>query len=333
LLLIAPVVLTLGIALGLALSQPRVYQSSTRMWFDQSSLKLAQLSGFSAPAAQQGNVLKELLKTRSFDLSVGRRGPLSAVLAQRARTPGGWTARPRHWLVKLGILSPLPASSLGAIDDAVVAALSTQATVDSTGPQVITVTYSDADPGIAAGTAQAIVDEFSAEMLANEQTQSKAAVDFYQGQVTASSKALSAADQAVYAFVVAHPPPRGTTLTSAANTVEDPALVALRHNDDLARSQYDGLSQKLQSAQLDQAALQQPGAAGFHIVDQAQIPTSPLHRTRTLLYAVIGGLVGGLLISLVALVLLTLADGSLRRPEEVQRLTGLRTVGAIPRVS
>jgi hypothetical protein len=31
--------------------------------------------------------------------------------------------------------------------------------------------------------------------------------------------------------------------------------------------------------------------------------------------------------------LLTLADGSLRRPEEVQRLTGLRTVGAIPRVS
>jgi uncharacterized protein involved in exopolysaccharide biosynthesis len=325
LLLTLPIAIALIGAFGVVVAQPRVYSSSVKIWVDRSSYGLtASDNSYLTPAQEQSDVISELLRTRSFSLAVGKQGEIADELRSRAASNASQPIAKLQSFLGLGSNALSPSSSSDAVDDAVYAAVTKYATVQPTGPQIITVTYTDNDPQVAAATAQAVFDQFVVQLLSTKRDQTKAAVDFYTTQVKGAESDVNAADANLFDYLGRHPELANNTISSA-----DPTLAALRQTDDLVRKRYDDLTAKLDGARLDDAGLAQAGPNGFHILDKARVPAGPDSHTLLLVEAAAGGLLAGLAISACGLLALTFADTSLSRPDEVERLLGLRVVGAV----
>jgi uncharacterized protein involved in exopolysaccharide biosynthesis len=195
-----------------------------------------------------------------------------------------------------------------------------------TGPQVIEVTFTYSDPQVAAGTTQAVVDQFLDEVLATQKAQQQTAVDFYQKQVQQAQSDLAAADDKINGYLGVHPELRSNS------AVLDTKLIQLQRDDDVARQRYQGLQDKLDQAKISAAAVITPGASGYRVLDSAQVPTGSSLSKKLLLEALGIGLGLGLLILVGGLVLLTMADTTLRRPDEVEAALDLHLVGSVPKV-
>ena len=323
LILIAPVMLTLLISVAVIYVQPRAYDATAKLWVDRDLLGTTAVdTSFSAPADTQVAILQELLKTRSFGVKVAARGPLlGALLSRRAdalKDPTAqFSAAIQGKSTSSGPLSP------DQQDDLVFTTLTAGAKADSSGPNIVTVTYRDADPDIAAAVAQGIVDQFIVELLSNQRAQATAAADFYTGQAKTAQVDLSAKDAAVFNYLSAHPEEQLTT------AIPDLTLSQLRRDDDLARTRYEGLLGKLDSANLQVEVANNSAPSGLRVIDPAISPRKPVARTTQLLEAGAAGLISGLGLMLLCLIGLTLADTSLRHPEEVETLTGLTVAGDI----
>lgn len=293
LLLVAPVLAALLVSVGLTLTHPRMYQASARVWFDASTISgSTSWNPYTAPADAQAASLTELIQTRSFSRAVGQRGPLADYLA---RSNQAYTDP----ISKLVAFFTGSAGAGGTPDqvltDRVVAAISQNTVVTPIGPQILAVTFSAPSPTVAAGTAQAIVDEFFDETLTARRATAQAAVDFYQKQLAALPKVLA--------------------------------------TDTLGRQHYDDLAQKLDAAQLELAADNQPSASGFRLIDRAEIPDRPVGIRKALLLAGVEGLAIGLAVSTLLLLLLTWADHTIRRPDELRAILDHDPAGVIPRAS
>jgi uncharacterized protein involved in exopolysaccharide biosynthesis len=204
--------------------------------------------------------------------------------------------------------------------------LTANATALPAGPQIVTLTFVTGDPTVAAGTVRAMIDQFSEELNGRRHAQLDAAIAFYQQRLKAQEAALASADAKVSQYLVDHPDQR------LANAIPDVTLVGLKRSDDLARQDYENMLQKLDQARLDLAALTQPGAGAFRVIDEPNVPLRPLSLMKKFIFAAGAGTAAGLAVSLLGLLLLTLADTSLRRPQEIEELLGLRLVGTIPKL-
>jgi uncharacterized protein involved in exopolysaccharide biosynthesis len=315
-LLLIPVVLTTAVSLVFVLSQPRIYESTAQLWFDSSSASI----NLGSPADQGAAQFKEILKTRSFCTKVGSSSPLASDVAAKLKASPDLITRILHKF-QGGLASSDPA----ALDAALYDTINKNTTVTVTGPEIVSITFDYSDPVIAAKTAQAIVDEFSTELLGGRRIQAQATLTFYDQQVKSQQTELAAADAAVYAYLQAHPAQQAPT------AVPDVDLTALRRTDDFARTRYESLLAKLDQARLDVAAGGQLGAAGFRIIDAPQVPYRSKGFVRSAAFGAAGGLGAGLFISLLALLALTAGDTSFHRPEELSADLGQRVVGTIPR--
>jgi uncharacterized protein involved in exopolysaccharide biosynthesis len=327
LILAAPVALAFLISITVVYVQPRAYDATAKLWVDRDLLgNTAVDTSYSAPADTQVAVLQELLKTRSFAVKVAARGPLVATLLSRradaAKDPVSQVSDRIQG--KSSSSSPL---SREAQDDLVFNTIAAAAKADSNGPNIVTVTYRDADPDIAAAVAQGIVDQFIAELLSNQREQASAAATFYTGQAKTAQVDLSAKDAAVYNYLSAHPEQQ------LATAVPDLTLGQLRRDDDLARTRYEGLLTKLDSANLQVEVANASAPSGLRVIDAALSPRHPVSRTTQLIEAGGAGFISGLGLMLLCLIVLTLADTSLRYPDEVEIMTGLTVAGDIPRAA
>ncbi len=325
LLLMNPLILAVAVSLGLVLIQPRTYEASAKVWFDPATTSSGAAPGtFITPADQGAAELKELLKTRSFCAKVGRRGPLASDLA----TTG--SAVPDLGSRIIGVLRGTQGLSLAnpdVLDDLLYATLSGKTRVEAGGPEIVGISFDYSKAEVAAGTVQAILDQMSDELVGNRRAEAQAAFDFYKQQVKAEADALAAADANVFQYLQGHPSQR------APGAVEDVALTSLRYTDDLARERYRDLLLKFDQAQVDAAAVSQPGAAGFRVIDSPIVPYRPKGFIKAAAFAAIGGLLAGLVLTLVALMALTAADTSARRWEDLDgSQLGRRVIGAIPRI-
>jgi len=317
LLLGAPIVLALLVSVGLVLHSPRQYESSARIFFDDPT------GTISNPADAQQQSLTQLIATRSFCAKVASGGPLDTYLEQQATAPPSFLTRV---LRKLHLKSRSTGWTQVQIDDQAYQLLNSKAvTVLAAGPNIVSITFDAASPALAQGTTQAIADQFTAEILSDMQAQSQAAVTFYTEQVKGQDAALAAADVAVYQYLAAHPSEAATT------AIPDATLTELRRTDDGARQRDADLQGKLDQASLQLAQEQQPGAGNFRIIDPANLPYQPTSLIKPLLFSGIGGLLAGIFVMLFGLLALTFADGSVRRPEDVQSVLGLTVVGTAPR--
>ena len=322
LLVIAPVLLALLASVAFAVSRPRTYEATAQLWFDPLTAAQAQQNGYLSPADQAPGELKELLKTHEFTSRVARRGTLYAA-ADAGSGKQGLTTR------VVNLLRGVPSSVAGSpqvLDDVIFDTVNRDTVITTSGPQVVGISFDYPIPSVAATTAQAIVDQFTDELLGNRRTTAKAAVDFYTNQLQSQDAVVATADAAVTHYLQEHPDQR------VPGALADSQLTALRRTDDLARNHYQDLLQKLDDARLEIAAASQPGAAGFRVVDTPTVPYRPKGFVKTAALAAGGGLMLGLLLALGMLVLLTAMDTSIHRSEEIPSDLSRRVAGTVPRL-
>ena len=320
-LLLVPILIAVLISVGLALVQPPKYESVARLWIDASPSDTATWDAYTSPADRESAVLVELLKSRSFALKVAHRGSLYRYLEDH-RQNTSIVAVVTEQFARFGI----GVSHSGSIDDAAYNVISQGVIGAPAGPQIVSITVSFNDPDVAQSTAQAVVDQLHDDTLQDKRNQVQAAVDFYTKQVADEKTQVSVADNSIAQYLSNFPELRQP------NAQSDPTLSNLQQTDALIRTRYETLIQKLDEERLSLAQLNAPGSASFRVIDQANQPTQPLSSRKALAFSIGGGVTAGLLLALCLLLLLTLADTTIRRPEEVERLLGLRLIGAVPDV-
>jgi len=326
LILLAPVVFVIVATMGWVVIQPPAYDSSVRIWTERQTLVPNPNSNPYLTAAQeQAGVLQELVSTKYFDVKVGKRSSLTAAIRDQAtHSQGGIKTRA---LRLVGLAPPAGKVTDADIDDQVYGAIASNTGVMASGPEIITVTYRAGTPEMAALVAQAVVDQFMDETLANQRVQADAAVVFYQSQVKAGQADLAAADKQVDDYLLANPSQRSAT------AIPDARMLQLRRDDDAAHQRMQTIQDKLDQARLNRVALDQTGVNGLRVLDRAEPPASSSSLKRTLIAAVVVGLVLASVIVVVGVLVLTWTDSMIRRPQEVEELLDLRPVGSVPRVT
>jgi len=322
LLFIAPVVLILVVTGVIVVTQPVVYTAATRLWVDKPALGSdEQTNPFVSPAAREAESLQELMNTRYFTVKAAHRGPLARSLGSEPVAPSGL-----HWLLSRvrGGDTSAHMPSADQVDSMAFDILSHNSVIYAVGPQIIEVDFSYGDPKVAAATAQAVIDQFLEETLASDKARSQVVADFYSSQIRQTQQTLAAADLAVNQYLAAHPELRSV------NAVPDAKLLQLQQADQQARQTMADFQSKVDGARLTQAALSAPGASGMRLLDPATVPAEAGVSRKLLAQALGAGLAVGLLVLVLGLLALTLADTTLRRPEDVEQALGLRLAGTIP---
>jgi hypothetical protein len=317
-----PIVLALVIAGWTVVGAAKSYQSSTSIWFDNApplpSSETQSDPTIRPPAAQRQLVLNELLGTRDFRLNIGRNGPLAAYLSSHPSRSSG----PMALLPKLrGGATPL--------EERIVSALSTkQVTSTVLGPQVLSISVRSVSPAVAAGTLQALLDEFNRQENDANQAQAKAASTYYKDLADSASKAAAAAQSNINGYLQTHP----------VRADADPNLSTLTGAASAASAKLADANNNLNQATIALAHLSDTSA--LRILDKPNVPTGATGGgKKKLLLGVFAGLFAGALVSLLGLIALVAADKTTRgeaaeqdgSQEDVEDEIGLSVIGRVNR--
>jgi uncharacterized protein involved in exopolysaccharide biosynthesis len=292
--LLLPIVLALVVSSFFAVSQPHKYVSGVTVWFDTATPNPSSLvtpPGQLSPAAQGQQTLQEFLDTNQFLIRVGHRSPMAAILGRRASGP--------------------------ALDYEMVAILKRAFSVTVSGPQVVSISMTAADPSYIPGTLTALTDEYADEVAGSLQARDQASVAYYQTQVSTAQLGLTKADEAVSAYQASHP---------GASPTADPTYSQLVSVDVEAQQNFITSQNTLQQAQLSLQSIKAPTA--FHVIDPPG-PAARLSSKKHMIFTVVAGLAAGLVISALALSALTGLDKTARRREDIEAQLGMEVVGTI----
>ncbi len=298
-LLIAPVVIASAIAAYFSFSAAPVYRSVAAVWVDNSPAVSSAMDGptsatsSSATASEidpgadgagsptttsaapngtaglEGQVLYELLLSPQFDVQVGQ-----GSLLPRFLTGGG---------------AP---SSLA--DDEAAAELAPKIEAWATGPQVLQLSYDGPSAAVSRSVLQSVIKQMGAAGSAFGDTLGKTASSFYNTQLTAAQTELVGNEGSLASYAREHP---------GANSANDATYRALANEVQLAESQEASVSAA--SNQANTEASSNAGSATIRVIDRPSLPAAPTTGLTSKLTGVIGGAFAGLVVSLVALVLLT----------------------------
>jgi len=297
LLVLAPVVLALLVALGFVVASPRNYLAQGTLWADapvpDSSSVVSQSPPSPSPAAQQASVLSELMATDQFLANVGQRSPWAAYLRRHP----------------------------GAVDS-VFASLQKDTAVSVLGPQVISVVYQSSDPTTTAPMVRAIMNAFVAELVSLQRTRDEQQITYDKQNLQTTSSALSSAQVQLSTYLAAHPQQPGATL--------DPTVTQLSGNVASAEQLYGTAVADYNSSELALSSVND--SSQLHVIDQPAVARLQSDK-RKIAYGGIGGLFAGLVISLLLLSWLVANDNSPRDAEDVEDELGLTVVGSMEQLS
>lgn len=324
-LLAAPIAVGLIVGILLVAVQPREYQATAKVWFQTNSIAGVSdpTRAVQTPAQVAEAMFQELVGSRSFCVAIGHRGPLASYMSSGhmpstdpISTAMGYVNDLRH--------PPNAQSKRQVLDDAIVDLLQHKVGVAATGPEIVTVTFNYPNATIAAATLKALLEQFSDDLLATQRAQVNQQVGFYQQQVEAQQQVVTTANTAVNDYLSKHPN------LSASNTAADPTLASLQQVASQAQQQFAEVIKQLNGAKLQQKNLTDGDPSQFRTIDQPIPPPRPVSFTKQLLMGAGGGLVVGLVITLLALVVMTILDRSVRTEEQAEQALGLRVIGSIP---
>ncbi|MGA8015986.1 MAG: hypothetical protein WCB85_08730 [Candidatus Dormiibacterota bacterium] len=316
LLAIVPIVLGLVVAAGYELCQPREFTSTASVWVD-ASVPGNGLNNSSDqyvdPSTVEQSEMQQLLSSRSFSLAVGDSGPLAGYLASHpAAEVTGLGAIP-------GLGSMFSSSARASVSDQIANDLESMIDVESTGPQVVTITVTAPDPAVAAGTAKAFLTEYTAQTVAAQKATDQTSLTYYGQQLSQAQVTLQQAQTALSSFQKANP-------TVPANGLGNATATELLQAVTLDTTTYQSVLNQYEQAQLNLVDVN--AQTGFQVLDSPTANGSPVSISKKLLGAGIAGLVAGLLVSILLISALTAADRSARRSEDVQRL-GLQVAASV----
>ena len=174
------------------------------------------------------------------------------------------------------------------------------------------------DPGVAAATVKAVLDEFTINFVAQLKAKTSQATGYYQAQVGVARDALNDANNALQAYIRDHPNVRTITANTSNPTPADPNYLKLSVNLDSARDTYGRVLNDFGQSQVI-ANTADGGTAYFHVVDQPELPTVPLHVSKkAMLIRVVAGGILGVFGFATVLALLWKTDTQVRVTQDVQ---------------
>lgn len=308
-----PIVIGLVLACGYELAQPHVFSTSASLWINANVPGNQQNTNqFVDPSTQQQSVINELLTTRSFALAVGHNGPLASYLAAHPKADV-------KGLAAVPVIGALFGHS-AALDDRIAADIVGDVTVSAPGPQLVTITVLGPSAQVAVGTTQQVVTEYSHQVIAAIKANDQVSVNYYQRQVAATQKTMQDAEQAFAQYLKAHP----SVPSSGAG---DDTATQLAQSADLAQRAYETQQQQYQQAQLNLADAD--NQTGFSKIDGPATPAGPISRLKNVLTAGLGGLLVGLVVSLLLISALTALDSTVRRSSDLKRHLGVEVIAGI----
>lgn len=298
-LLITPIVVASAIAAYFSFSTDPVYRSNAAVWVDNSPAVSSAMDGSTAatsssataaeidpgadgagsptttaaapngPAGLEAQVLYELLLSPQFDIQVGHGSLLPRLLS--------------------GGSAP---SSLA--DDAAAAQLAPKVQAWATGPQVLQLSYDGPSPAVSRSVLQSLIKQMGAAGSEFGDTLGKTASSFYNNQLTAAQTELVGNEGSLASYARKHP---------GANAGNDATYRALATEVRLAEQQEASVAAA--SSQANTEASSNAGSATIRVIDAPSLAAGPMTGMASKLTGVIGGAFAGLIVSLVALVLLT----------------------------
>lgn len=292
---------------GYVMLQPAAYQSTANIWVTGNG------AGTQSAAQTQSDTINQLLKSPSFAQKVANAGPLGSYLDAHPDT-AGFSVR-----ALLGLSRPAKPSA-----DAVRLYLASHVTFTQAGPSELTVTVTMPTPDVAKGTADALLNQLTAEEIAARTAPTQTQLALYQSQLQDQSAVLATDLAAVRAYLAAHP-----NLSSEKAAATDPQLAILQGRATVDQQSYLQLLGKIQQAQSDLELANQT-LTPFRIVDAPQKPTSQsLFGKQDLIAIAVGLLVGVAAVGAMGALLVRL-DTTIHEVSEVHAMVGLRVIGSAP---
>jgi uncharacterized protein involved in exopolysaccharide biosynthesis len=266
------------------------------IWVSQDSTKhLPYTDPLANPAANVASALQQLLQTQSFDLRVARESPL-------------------YWATMVDNKNR---------DIAIVSDISKKVLPIAPGPDLVSLTYTNKNGAAGVQLLQNILTEAPAEIGKLNAKQSATTVAYYEHQRSAAQHALDRATRALGHYASKH---HISPAQMADRALFDPTFASLYQAVQSAQVAVHGADQ-----QLSQAVGPNGLGSSIQVIDPPSAEPSQTSKKQLLLDVGIG-LIAGLVLAGAFVVWMTAIDRSLRYPEEVAQLLGIRVLASTPNV-
>jgi hypothetical protein len=283
---------SVAVATWFAVGEPKMYRATVTLWSAGPDGSSQDAIGAPPPAAQEQQLLNELLTTHYVRERVARRAELVGYL--RRHGVEGWG--PSALVARL--------RGPGTLDARIEAALGPKRVTSVVqGPHVLEIAYDAPSPELALAMVRSLVAEFRHQRVALRRD----ALSAYREQVRAASTALVKARATLRQFLRTHP---GASVS--------PQLAALARAERNAVERLADAAERLDTAPVD-ASASTPPATSLRVIDRPKLPTGPTTGRQAVVVGVLAGLFVGMLVSALGILALTTAGDFLRRVEEPPR--------------
>jgi capsular polysaccharide biosynthesis protein len=286
LLVVLPLLVIPLIVTAYVLATPPQYEAQAGAWVERATYltySSTDVNQYLSPAMNQRNRLAELLQTRSFRADVVGKTALAALTT----TTGG--------------------------DDELAQIFARDFDILVTGDHLLVVRFRSEDRAVAIQVLNSVIDAFRLRVASDRNAQAQVAISFYQAQLTDADGQLATA-RTDLAKVVASSPAVVAALARGGIELArlDPQFADAQRRVDSAQSSVDSARTSLARAQLDVSAGVEGDLLGFRLTDPTQAsPTASRQVKKIVIYPLLAVL-AALVLSASILVLLTLADHSVR---------------------
>lgn len=273
------------------------YEATARIWVDKPALDSVldpnAPSTFVSPGQQQADKITQLLQTDSFVADILTNTTMATRLSNEADR------------------------------DRVIKDVRGKLAVTPLGTNTVKITYSGSDPILCQQIVQGAIDQFRAWDLTSRVEQSAIESQFYQKQLQIYQDQADAAAKRVDDFQRDHPYPD----PSSPQYLE---LQGLQRESESARSLLNATLTKIEQANAANSLSDTSRQAEFQVLDAPAVPTRPAATLARLLEYVGLGLAASLAFLLCVIAFATWQDTTIRSADDLQRVTSVPLLDAIP---
>lgn len=297
----------LGLVIGFLL--PRSYQVTSNLW----ALRRYAVIGASGPEANlqatpadtQTTALTEFLHTRLFALTVAKSTNLASVMD----------------------LSSSVRNDPSQLDDALFTEVSTHVLVQSQGYNLFTVTYTNKNPQMAQKIVKAVIQGFDTQSQSFSTIEGQQLLQSYQTQLQQAQNDLDNAVQAETDYIRTHPGAVKSDLQA------DPQYAQLHAQTLQDQASVQNINTSITSLQQQIDLQGQDTNNFFKVIDDPQVPTQPVSRSKTVMTAAGVGLGIALVTILVYTIILVRRDRAVYSSRDLEALIPNQSVMELPRLT
>ena len=285
-----PVVIMTVLALWFVATTPKEYKSGASLFVDnpvtQPSSFLDPNPADVTPAAQAQQLLNELLATKSFQMEVGRDGPLTQYLE----------THPSEGLGPMALLKKLRGS--GSAEDRTAKALDAKHVLTTLpGGQILGIEFHGPTPEVAVGTVKALVKALNAERRNIDIARQQQAMTHFNNQANTARDAIATMNKEL-----------------AAGNLSQAEALGIAQARSAAETRLTRGIRGYNQAALSLAAAKEAGPH-YQVRDEPTLPAPAVSGMKKSVFGVVAGIFVGCLISFLAVVLLTGSEEKREREE------------------